>query len=198
MSATILRRRIVGAMQTKETQKAAQLVSQTTIYSHPTIEKLSAFLVGIIADPDNFVLSASRSDAIEAMIAKYSAGLSQPLSSGKTAALPTDAAVVLLTGSTGNLGAQLLESLLQDPKVKTVYTLDRPATTGCLANRQAKRFTDKGLDVNLLRSSRLVRLEGEASHKYLGLKPAVYEEVCARRHWFRLLVLTLRFSYAIA
>jgi len=85
---------------------------------------------------------------------------------------------VLLTGSTGNLGAQLLELLLQDPKVKTVYTLDRPASgSKSVADRQAQRFADKGLDTTLLNASKLVRLEGEASHKNLGLKSAVYEEL---------------------
>ncbi|KAF8901181.1 acetyl-CoA synthetase-like protein [Gymnopilus junonius] len=177
LSATILRRRIVGAMQSKEAQKAAQLVSQTTIYSHPTIERLSEFLVGIVADPDNFVLSASRSDAIDAMITKYTSGLSQPIDLNKLAVPPADAAVVLLTGSTGNLGAQLLESLLQDPKVKTVYTLDRPATSSSIASRQALRFADKGLDATVLNSPRLVLLEGETSHKNLGLKSAVYEKL---------------------
>jgi thioester reductase-like protein len=180
LSATILRRRIVGAMQSKETQQAAQLVTQTTIYTHPTIQKLADFLVGIIADPEHFVSTAGRSDAIEAMIRKYSTGLSEPIALEKNGNLnsPVDGAVVLLTGSTGNLGAQLLESLLRDSRVKTVYTLDRPSTgSKSTVERQAQRFVDKGFDPRLLSSSRLISLEGEASHKNLGLETAIYEQL---------------------
>ncbi|KDR79170.1 hypothetical protein GALMADRAFT_1363110 [Galerina marginata CBS 339.88] len=178
LGATILRRRVVGAMQSPETKAAARLVSQTTIYTHSSIEKLAAFLVGIIADPDNFVLSSSRTEAIELMITKYATGLSEPIHLDKSVAPPVDGAVVLLTGSTGNLGAQLLESLLKDPRVKTVYTLDRPKSgSKSIAERQAQRFADKGFNASVLNCSRLIPLEGETSHRNLGLKAAVYDEL---------------------
>ncbi|KAF8956600.1 hypothetical protein BDZ97DRAFT_2062868 [Flammula alnicola] len=179
LSATILRRRIVGAMQSKDTQKAAQLVTQVTIYNHPSIVKLAGFLSGVVADPDNFVLTSSRTDAIELMITKYTTGLSQPIASKSSSTRRVgDDAVVLLTGSTGNLGAQLLESLLRDPRVTTVYVLNRPSSgPKSVEERQAERFADKGLDASLLSTERLVFLEGEASHRNLGLRDVVYDEL---------------------
>lgn len=179
LGATILRRRIVNALKSDlKTQKASQLVTQSTVYSHPSINKLSEFLVGVIADPDTFALASNKVDAIESMITKYSTGLSEPIPSGPSLKPIVEDAVVLLTGSTGNLGAQLLESLLRDSRVKTVYTLDRPSSgTKTLRDRQAERFADKGLDLNLLNSPRLVALQGEASQANLGLDPTVYNEV---------------------
>ncbi|KAF8956587.1 acetyl-CoA synthetase-like protein [Flammula alnicola] len=191
LSTTILRRRIVGALQAKDThqQAAAKLVTQATIYSNPSIDKLAAFLVAVVADPENFVFTSSRTDAIELMIAKYSTGLSQPIAQHNVNGNSTanahrvgrdDEAVVLLTGSTGNLGAQILESLLRDPRVKKVYALNRPSSSPkSVQERQKERFTDKGLDVSLLErsSGRLVFLEGEASHRNLGLKDAIYDEL---------------------
>lgn len=170
-------------MTSEKTLKAAQLVSQTTIYTHASIEKLAAFLVGVIADPESFVLTSNRTDAIDSMISKYSIGLSETIASSSglgSAVRPAgDDVVVLLTGSTGNLGAQILESLLHDPRVKTVYTLDRPSHgSKSLRNRQVGRFLDKGLNASLLNSPRLVSLECEASHRNLGLDASVYNEVC--------------------
>ncbi|KAF8192961.1 putative aminoadipate reductase [Pholiota molesta] len=155
LSATILRRRIIGAMHTKETQKAAKLIDQVTIYNNPSIDKLAAFISGA-----------------------YSAGLSAPISANGRSGPRLDDAVVLLTGSTGNLGAQLLESLLRDPRVKRVYVLNRPSSgSKSVQERQAERFVDKALDTSLLASERLVFLEGDALQKNLGLSDNVYDEI---------------------
>jgi hypothetical protein len=201
LSATILRRRIVGALQSKDTQKVAQLVTQVTIYNNPSIERLAAFLVAIVADPDNFVLTSSRTEAIELMITKYSDGLSTPIAAGKkVAGQGKEDRVVLLTGSTGNLGSQILHSLLRNPKVKKVYTLNRPSSTSkSIQERHIHRFLDRGLDSSLLSTDRLVFLEGEASHRNLGLKTEVYEEVrCSLLHQSLYLKLNLHRSFKAA
>ncbi|KAJ3509565.1 hypothetical protein NLJ89_g5155 [Agrocybe chaxingu] len=177
LSATILRRRIVGAMQSHSTiQKASKLVSQTTVYDHPSIAKLAAFLDSVVVDPDNFVATTSRTEAMEQMIAKYSTGLA-PLAEVQAASKPIKEAIVLLTGSTGNLGSQLLESLVCNKEVKRIYTLTRPAAGKSVKERHAERFVDKGFDVSLLSSRKIVFLEAEASHRHLGLKKDVYEEL---------------------
>jgi hypothetical protein len=178
LSATILRRRIIGAMHTKETQKAAKLIDQVTIYNNPTIDKLAAFISGAVTDPEHFALTTNKTEIIEAMIEKYSAGLSAPISVNGRSGPPSHDAVVLLTGSTGNLGAQLLESLLRDPRVKRVYVLNRPSSgSKSVQDRQAERFVDKAFDTSLLASERLVFLEGDALQKNLGLSDNVYDEV---------------------
>ncbi|KAF8901178.1 acetyl-CoA synthetase-like protein [Gymnopilus junonius] len=174
LGATILRRRIIGALQSKDSKQVAALVTQTTIYTYPTIEKLAGFISGSISNPGNHVSTSSSTDAMDLMIKKYSSGLDDPISTG---APPAGGAVVLLTGSTGNLGAQLLESLLRDPHVRTVFTLDRPSSSKPVQSRQAERFTDKGFDVSLLHSSRLVPLEGDASQTNFGLTEAVYDKL---------------------
>lgn len=170
-------------MKTDETLKASQLVSQSTIYNNSSVEKLAKFLVGIIADPDSFVLNSNRADGIDLMISKFTTGLSEPIQSDAAGAIkkPVDAAVVLLTGSTGNLGAQILEALLRDSRVSQVYTLNRASSgSKSLKERHVERFVEKGLDVALLESPRLVLLEGDASQKKLGLVSDVYDQVSIR------------------
>ena len=164
-------------MQSNNVPKANQVVSNSTIYEHPSIDILAKFISGVVKDPDTFVLTSSKTDIIEAMISKYSTGLDVPIPA--VPLQPGGDLVVLLTGSTGNLGAQMLASLLLDSRVKTVYAFNRPTSgSKTIQERQVERFVDKALDVSLLSSDRLVYLEGEASHKNLGLKEAVYHEVC--------------------
>ncbi|KAF4610030.1 hypothetical protein D9613_010647 [Agrocybe pediades] len=184
LGATILRRRIVAAIQTSDNvqkTRSAQLVTQTTVYSHSTPARLAAFVAGVVADPENFAMAADRVDAIENMVAKYTAGLGKPVEGGVSQRVP-ETQVVLLTGSTGNLGSQILASLLMNGRVGRVYTLDRPPASGVGAlsveERQARRFSDRGLDTSLLRDPKLVRLMAEMSHKHLGLAQETYEELC--------------------
>lgn len=165
-------------MQSSNVAKANQVISNSTIYEHPTIDILAKFISGAVKDPDTFVLtSSSKTDIIEAMISKYSTGLNVPIPA--VPLQPGGKLVVLLTGSTGNLGSQMLASLLLDSQVKTVYAFNRPTSgSKTIQDRQAERFVDKALDVSLLSSNRLIYLEGEASHRNLGLEEAVYHEVC--------------------
>jgi len=178
LSTTILRRRIVGAMQLPELQKAAQLVTQTTIYNNPRVTLLARFLVGIVADPDDFVAATSKAEAIELTISKYARGLSDlpSIPTEKKGISGLDDTVVLITGTTGNLGSQLLEALLRDRRVKTVYALNRRGQKSMLERHMA-RFVDKGLGFGLLSSDRVIFLEGESSQRNLGLDDKIYDEV---------------------
>lgn len=165
-------------MQSNNTQKASQVVIlHSTIYENPSIEKLALFISGVTKDSGGYALNTDKASAIEIMIQKYSTGLDVPIAGPKTPIVSN--MVVLLTGSTGNLGSHILEALLQDTSVTTVYVLNRPSSgLQSIQERQAERFADKTLDTTLLSSNRLVYLEGETSHHNLGLTTAVYEEVC--------------------
>lgn len=146
------------------------------MYNHPSIESLAKYIINIIGltQPEQD-LSTRHQIIIEQMIETYSEGLG---------AIPTgnseghsDSVVVLLTGSTGNLGAQMLVSLIERNRVAKVYTFNRPSTSSIFA-RHKERFEDKGLDAGLLSSDKLVFLEGELSKPNLGLSLNQYNEVC--------------------
>jgi thioester reductase-like protein len=111
------------------------------------------------------------------MIEKYSAGLDRifPLTRARAG---TSGHVVLLTGSTGNLGSQILASLLNDPRVEKVYALNRASSESrSMFVRHQERFEDKALDATLLTSERLVFVEGDTAHLRFGLSEAIYDEV---------------------
>lgn len=178
LSATILRRRIHGALVTSDDsfgKRAADFVTQTMVYNYPSIAKLAEFLASVIVDPDKLLVGRSAEEAIEFMISKYSSGLNNSVVQGTK---HDSSAVILITGSTGNLGAQFLELALRDERVKRVYALNRPLASQSMLQRHTTRFEDKALDVSLLSSTKLVFIEGDASQDNVGLSPDTYREVC--------------------
>ncbi|KZP16286.1 putative aminoadipate reductase [Athelia psychrophila] len=178
LSATFLRNRIMGALRSSsdpEVSKAVQKVTQNVVFTHPTIRQLSAHIAHLVAGVH--AGPASAASAIETMIEKYSAGLT---GIDKSTADTADAApVVLLTGSTGGLGSFLLETLLRDTRVERVYAHNRPLASGTSTSqdRQRDAFVDKGFELQLLESERLVYLEGDSALPKLGLSDKVYEEL---------------------
>jgi hypothetical protein len=180
LGATILRHRVVGAFQASKCQRATQLVTQTTIYENSTISKLAHFIVGAVMNPDQISsTTTSRVDEIESMIKRFSIADSTSTPAAQWDVLTDiNRITVLITGTTGNLGAQLVDVFLHDGRVKKVYALNRPSSGGKdIKARHKERFIDKGLDIAQLVDDRLVLLEGDASTANLGLGEAVYEEV---------------------
>ncbi|KIK55489.1 hypothetical protein GYMLUDRAFT_99487 [Collybiopsis luxurians FD-317 M1] len=156
LCATILRLRMMNALRAGSQLAASRLISQNVVYNHPTIIKLADFIVRLVQHPTENGSGKSHEAEIEDMISLYSQGLNTAITSRVETASKT---VVLLTGSTGNLGAQILASLLENHSVGL------------------ERFEDKGLDIDLLSSGKLVHLEGESSQSKLGLADDVYHKL---------------------
>ncbi|KAI4517458.1 NAD(P)-binding protein, partial [Schizophyllum commune Loenen D] len=150
-------------------------------------------------------------EMLVAMAAKYSEGLPGYVDASTlpryiapaSHSPPKYPVTVLLTGSTGHLGSEILASLLTDERVEMVYTLDRAgkgnsldrarkgasldragrgvsdgATAG-VRDRQRTRWADKGLDDELLQSPKLAPLEGDVSAPRFGQSEEVYSEMLA-------------------
>ncbi|KAF8174554.1 putative aminoadipate reductase [Pholiota molesta] len=172
LGATILRRRIVGALQSdKDTAKAAEFVTQNTIYNYPTIEGLAGFLVATVIDPESVKATANRSEMIEEMIAKYNIGLSALIAAG----VAKNGTQALITGTTGNLGSQIMETLLRDAAVTRIYAVNR--VSGNPLAKHVDRFTDKGFDTALLKSEKIVFLESDITQPGLGLSKEAYQDL---------------------
>lgn len=177
-----MRNRIIGALRSSSdptVTSAAGKVAQNIVFEYPSIKQLSAHIVRLLSGADAQPVEATL--AIERMIKKYSIGLAG--SEGQQLAptlTPAPISVVLLTGSTGNLGSFLLEALLRDAEVERIYAYNRPARDADVVtskDRQRSAFIDKGFELELLESDRLVYLEGDGALPKLGLTDEVYEQV---------------------
>lgn len=91
-----------------------------------------------------------------------------------------DHKIILLTGSTGSVGAHMLARLLASDKAVKIYAFLRKQREGgneVNVKRQRAAFVDRGLDVSLLDSSKLTILSGNLTESFMGLGEETYEEV---------------------
>ncbi len=165
---TLLRRRIVGALQSRQ-----QDVPQTLVYDYPSIEKLASALAKFHSGLELSLVDRASliNSAIETHVSRF-----EPIRSSNVSTPGTRGAVALLTGSSGGLGSFILSNLLKNDHVAMVYTLNR-AGVSSINQRQRKSFEECGLDTSLLDSRKLVSLEGDLTRPDLGLQSAVYDNV---------------------
>ncbi|KAJ7246827.1 acetyl-CoA synthetase-like protein [Mycena haematopus] len=174
LSATFLRLRILSAVRSSDdaaVQKVAHDIPQNLIYAYPTIAQLATYIARSVSGASADALDSKR--LVQEMIEKHTSQLTG------VAPVPFsgDSQTVLLTGSTGSLGSQILASLLQDNRVVRVYALNRPSSSQDFVQRHIGKFRDRGLDTELLSSPKLRFIEGKTDEKNLGLSASVYEEV---------------------
>ena len=165
----------MGALQSTTSEKAqaaVAFINQNTVYAYPTVDRLTSYLLSLLAYSNGTESVESHVDQMETMIAQYS----NSLPTINVNAEP--GTVVLLTGSTGNIGSHILEVLLRDPRILRIYAFNRPSSRQVSQlDRHMERFEDKGFDKGLLSSDKLVFIEGDASQDNLGIPSSVFNEV---------------------
>lgn len=164
-----------------------------SLYQSFTIDTLKAGL----SDSQHAADPLHHAEMIEAMIAKYSSGLEYALPKVEhNGERHVAAETILLTGSTGNLGSEILASLLSMDRVRRVYALNRRSSSFTIMERHKVRFEDRALDVSLLSSPKLVFLEGENDLPDLGLSGSITKEVWTGMISRKYLVDDFAFSYS--
>ncbi|KAJ8509096.1 hypothetical protein ONZ45_g8704 [Pleurotus djamor] len=174
LNATLLRHRIVSALRQHEATSSQHVdVPQTLVYDNPTLERLAVAVEALASGPT--LTTQMRAERIESLIT-YQLSQLQPLSKTTPGATSTGA-TVLLTGSTGGLGTHILADLLLHPQVEAVYTLNRSSASLSSGERQNASFKDRGLDMSLLNSDKLIVLEGSLNEPNFGLEAGLYEKL---------------------
>ncbi|KAF7563378.1 hypothetical protein G7046_g730 [Stylonectria norvegica] len=150
----------------REIHLGGQVLSSNVIFEHPTIAQLSKFLVslsnGTEADIEDEI------DIMKRLIAKYSSF--EPFTPGKET---PEGEVVLLTGSTGSLGAHILSQLLPLPHVRYIYCLVRASSVPAARQRVLSALSLRNLPISSL--DKIVALPSDLSYPDLGLGPLIFE-----------------------
>ncbi|KAI0091717.1 hypothetical protein BDY19DRAFT_904330 [Irpex rosettiformis] len=146
------------------------------VYLHPTIIALAAFLVGQ-ASPD---MNKSNSDLKDRAISEM-AQMLEKYGSDFPSHTPSEQAkipskdVVVLTGTTGALGAAILAALAVDPDIEHIYALNRKGTKP-LVDRHWSTFKERGLDIELLKLPKVTLLEAEVQDEEFGLSQEAFKQ----------------------
>ncbi|KAK7056358.1 hypothetical protein VNI00_002912 [Paramarasmius palmivorus] len=117
------------------------------------------------------------STILEGQLARLSDLVDAPtVVSSKTLA----AEIVLVTGTTGALGCNILSQLLSSDNVSHVYALNRGCADETPMNRQIQALRSQSILATSQNSSKLTVLEGDLSQARFGLEEMVYSELLAR------------------
>ena len=145
------------------------------MFSYPTIKSLAEAVCALVDPSYEGPTTVDLGQQIQDMIDKYGADIpvaKHPRSSGIKFG-----AVVLLTGTTGNIGSHILASLLADGRVAKVYAMNRGTSIEQVIERQRAAFEDRGLPVNLLDNGRFVPATGSLGQERFGLSRGEFDEV---------------------
>lgn len=177
LQATWIRNSILRAL-----RESAELDTRKTttnfVYNCPTISSLSAFVLQVARGEDEPDRLDENHKILEmlALVKKYSSDLPAPQTSAlfKTSCQHD---VVILTGSTGAIGSQILVALALDSNVRKIYALNRMGGKPSLKDRHIRAFKARGLPLDVLDLEKVTLLEVDFTEEYLGLVSEVYEEM---------------------
>ncbi|KAI9818373.1 MAG: putative NRPS-like protein biosynthetic cluster [Pycnora praestabilis] len=158
-------------------------ITTKTIYAYPTIERLTYIVDRLVnaksagqnGDADE---EARRVADMEAMVQKYTEDLPYKAShadvvNSTNGVSSSNNLTIVLTGSTGTLGTNLLQILLEDPDVSKIYCLNR--ATDAQAKHE-RGFAARGLS-HLLSKSKVQFLTTTFGHPTFGQPESIYQEL---------------------
>jgi len=159
------------------TRVNARNISTAFVYEHPTIRALGVFIADLVSPGEIAQIIRSEVDQMLSLVRKYTSNFPEHTqSTALNEKHPGD--VILITGTTGSIGASTLAELLESPKVKKVYALNRFHRKGLpLIIRQKLALINQGLRGDLIHSEKLVILEGDLARPCLGLGESIRREV---------------------
>lgn len=184
LQATWIRNAILRAVR-KRDSRMAQGIPIDIVYRNPTVSSLSSSILRVIqgtGDVESGDTTAKREE-LQNLVEKYTAEFPEFTPSSHAREEPAlGKKVVLITGSTGYFGANILARLLTSDTVDEVIVIVRKNASGDTAlQRQTSAFSRAGLDVQLLETKPVQLLEGDLSVDGFGLpadKLAKVNELC--------------------
>lgn len=153
-------------------------INMRLIYEHSSIAELARNInLAHVEGPASISRTTGfqtqhRTQKMGALVKKYSAGLPLPLG-GKAALRSSSGNHVVLTGSTGSLGTQLLLKLVSDPTVVQITCLDRSDN----AKDRISSALSSWPHPPSIDSTRVSFYHADYSQQDFGLHPAVLSEL---------------------
>ncbi|KAF7352571.1 Acetyl-CoA synthetase-like protein [Mycena venus] len=175
LQATWIRNSLLRAL-----RDSAQIETRQTthnfVYDHPSISSLAAFVLSLVSGKVQESSSLSSETAMNEMVFKSTHNF--PKHTGKADSPSSGAKVVVVTGTTGELGCYLLSQLVNDSSVRLVYALNRASRNAqSLRERQTTALIDRGLEADILDSEKVVLLEGDLSAAQFNMAKSVYQKM---------------------
>lgn len=169
----------------REIYLGGKKLSPNTVFEHPSIAQIARLLIAMSSGNEGALAQRSPLDIMLELVKKYSSfAYTQKAhvnGTNGTASNSVTPRVVVLTGATGSLGAYILDELLLDPSVATVYCLcrakdDADASSRIIASMNTRKLSSRYEQVQL----RVKALASDLSTDKLGLQSDMYNEIATR------------------
>ncbi|KAM5543804.1 hypothetical protein V8D89_002421 [Ganoderma adspersum] len=174
LQATYIRNTILRALR-DHSPAAARRLPMNLVFQAPSVLALTDAVLRALSDYSHVEMAASTPEDLLRLVERYSANLpARPASLG---ARQAGKDVVLITGTMGGFGCDILEHLLRDKEIATVFAFNRKGTNA--PERQRSRFRERGHDVGLLDLPKFRMVEADLQAADFGLERALLEEIRA-------------------
>jgi thioester reductase-like protein len=121
-------------------------VTASTVYSNPTVKQLAAVLSQCVSKSNvQHASPPTREEKLSAMVKKYTKDMTRPKSANEAPQRPSKQTIIL-TGSTGSLGSQILEQLLRNLDVERVYCLNRSDNAETRQKQSFSKYHEPNVD----------------------------------------------------
>ena len=170
-------------------QSDKSLLSRGFVYSHPTIATQCEALAVLARNPhgSSRVNEPSRTELMNQAVDRHIKAISDMgVASNRSKAEENDEAdgkIVIVTGSTGNLGSTLVFNLAQDPSISHIYCLNRPSSSeSSESDRQHRAFNKAGICLPRHLWSKLHPLVAQPQEPNFGLSANIYTQLQRASH----------------
>ena len=143
------------------------------VFQAPSIGALADAVYGAIQDTSGSGVAAVSAEDLVQLAERFTSDLSPRPTTLRPRSPTKD--VVLITGTTGGFGCDILHHLLLDDEIGTVYAFNRRGSNAL--TRQYARFRERGLDESLLASDKFRMVEADLDVPGFGIAPAILDEV---------------------
>ncbi|KAG6378292.1 male sterility protein-domain-containing protein [Boletus reticuloceps] len=179
--------RIRNAIQ-REIDLGGKKLSINAVFEHPSITKLAKLVASLSSGKETDAVQTSPQKLMLELVERYS-HFTYPLevhakwANDRTTS--TSGKVVVLTGATGSLGPYILDELLADEDVETVYCLCRAKDDTHAADRltesmKSRRLLTRLSVANANAKQRIVALAADLPAVRLGLDGERYRQIASR------------------
>lgn len=150
-------------------------IAGNVVYEHPSIIELASWATSLVCpEPTTTPSLFNQVDEMVSVANKYTTKF--PKHVGSVANPAGD--ILMITGTTGGLGASLLAEAAASNEVSTVYAVNRKAENGVsLGERQRSSLIDQGLDPDILGSRKVIMVEADLNEPSFGIHPVAFEKV---------------------
>ncbi|KAG7442861.1 acetyl-CoA synthetase-like protein [Guyanagaster necrorhizus] len=175
LRAARMRNTIIHALRTTQAEKV-KLINPNFIYDHPRIAALADFVSDSVDTRKSDIRSA-KLENIQVMLDRHASSFSRAVVPRRST-LHSPGDVILITGTTGGLGAATLVKLADSESVHRIFVINRSAKDGrSLLERQEEALESRGYDPAIASLSKMVLIEADLTEPGFGIEASIEKEI---------------------